>query len=150
MEECENAIVAVSPMNRVARQYRDGVTLLSCYSKHWPCLFPQHGPGPKHTRRIVLQPWQVRVAMEQHPHQFVRGLIHSDGWRGVNRVRGANGEQYEYSRYQFSNHSEDILQLFVQGCAVLGVETKRMNRYNISVNKRASVARLDEFVGPKS
>ena len=28
------------------------------YSKHWPCLFPQHGPGKKHTRRILLEPWQ--------------------------------------------------------------------------------------------
>ena len=26
-------------------------------SKHWPCLFPQHGPGRKHERRIELFPW---------------------------------------------------------------------------------------------
>ena len=28
-------------------------------SKHWPCLFPQHGPGRKHTRKIELEQWQV-------------------------------------------------------------------------------------------
>jgi hypothetical protein len=31
---------------------------VSSYWKHWPCLFPQHGPGRKHERRIALVPWQ--------------------------------------------------------------------------------------------
>ena len=26
--------------------------------KHWPCLFPQHGPGRKHERKIRLEAWQ--------------------------------------------------------------------------------------------
>ena len=26
--------------------------------QHWPCLFPQHGPGRKHERPIVLEHWQ--------------------------------------------------------------------------------------------
>ena len=28
------------------------------FSKHWPCLFPQHGPGRKHERKIELTVWQ--------------------------------------------------------------------------------------------
>ncbi|MFI9836970.1 helix-turn-helix domain-containing protein [Nonomuraea sp. NPDC051941] len=51
-----------------------------------PHLFPQHGPGKKHERPIVLEPWQ-REIVSAHPGRFVRGLIHSDGWRGTNRVR---------------------------------------------------------------
>ena len=30
----------------------------TCRWKHWPCLFPQHGPGRKHERPIVLEDWQ--------------------------------------------------------------------------------------------
>ena len=45
--------------------------------------------------------WQRCIALDRHPEQFLRGLIHSDGWRGINRVRGANGSPYAYPRYQF-------------------------------------------------
>jgi hypothetical protein len=47
---------------------------VSSYWKHWPCLFPQHGPGRKHERRIALVPWQQRI-VDAHPDQVVRGLI---------------------------------------------------------------------------
>ena len=55
-----------------------------------------------------------------------------------------------YPRYQFSNRSEDILGIFCEACDTLGVERRRMNAVTISVAKRDSVARLDEFVGPKA
>jgi hypothetical protein len=32
---------------------------------------------------------------------------------------------------------------------MLGIEWRQMNRYNISVARSESVARLDEFIGPK-
>src|SRR3546814_15577428 len=38
--------------------------------------FPQHGPGRKHERPIVLEPWQVGI-VEAHPAAFLRGLFHS-------------------------------------------------------------------------
>jgi len=49
------------------------------------CLFPQHGPGRKHQRKIELEEWQD-VILRKFPGDFPRGLFHSDGWRGVNRV----------------------------------------------------------------
>jgi hypothetical protein len=101
-------------------------------------------------RPIALQPWQAEIALVESPELFVRGLIHSDGWRGTNRVRGANGRPYAYPRYQFSNRSADIRQLFVQACAAMSVDTRRVNERTISVAHRDSVARLDRFVGPKS
>jgi hypothetical protein len=149
VEECSGAMRSVMPGGSVVRQLRSGVRLLSIYSKHWPCLFPQHGPGPKHLRPIVLEGWQRTIALEAHPERFVRGLVHSDGWRGINNVRGANGQPYAYSRYQFTNHSLQIQQLFVDACVALGVECRQMNRWNISVNTRKSVALLDRHVGPK-
>ena len=110
---------------------------VSSYWKHWPCLFPQHGPGRKHERRIALVPWQQRM-VDAHPDQLVRGLIHSDGSR-----------PYEYVRYEFSNRSDDIKRIFCEACDALGVQWRVMNRESISVARRASVARLDEFIGPK-
>ena len=53
---------------------------VSVYSSHLVCLFPQHGPGPKHKRKIALEPWQASL-VEQAPWAFIRGCIRSDGWR---------------------------------------------------------------------
>jgi hypothetical protein len=44
--------------------------------------------------------------------QFLRGLFHSDGWRGLNRVH-VKGRDYSYPRYQFSNRSDAKLDTFV-------------------------------------
>ncbi len=149
VDEVEAAIAAVVPVSAVGRRAKPGAIVVSSYSTHWPCLFPQHGPGRKHERSIVLEPWQRTIALDEFPASFVRGLIHSDGWRGVNRSRGANGTVYEYSRYQFCNRSDDIQRLFVEACDRLGVQAKQMNRWTVAVSTRADVARLDEFVGPK-
>ena len=36
------------------------------FSKHWPCLFPQHEPGRKHERKIELMPWQQNWSTSTH------------------------------------------------------------------------------------
>jgi hypothetical protein len=108
------ALSAVMPTSSVSCVRQTGCTMIKSYSKHWICLFPQHGPGRKHQRRIELAQWQD-IIVRRYPGEFARGLFHSDGWRGVNRVRRtlADGDHwYEYSRYQFSNKSADILRLW--------------------------------------
>lgn len=115
--------------------------------RQWPCLFPQHGPGPKHRRRIQLVGWQRRT-IDEAPQALLRGLIHADGWRGLNRVH-VKGKDYAYPRYQFSSRSDDIRRLFTDTCDKLGVEWRQWTRYHISVAKRDSVALLDTFIGPK-
>ncbi len=59
--------------------------------------------------------------MSQQPEQFIRGLIHSDGSRFINRVR-VKGKTYEYARYNFSSASDDIRSLFTATCDLLGIE----------------------------
>jgi hypothetical protein len=125
----------------------ENVLYVQSHWKHWACLFPQHGPGRKHERRIALAPWQQHI-VDAHPDQLVRGLIHSDGSRHINRIKHPK-RTYEYVRYEFSNRSEDIKRIFCEACDVLGVQWRVMNRDSISVARRASVARLDEFIGPK-
>jgi hypothetical protein len=103
----------VMPLSAVFSRRYGGMTEVQSTSKHWPCLFPQHGPGLKHTRKIELAEWQ-QVIVDRYPGEFARGLFHSDGYRGMNRVRRvlADGEHwYEYPRYLFSNKSTDILGL---------------------------------------
>ncbi|MDX6587982.1 MAG: hypothetical protein QOI31_2455 [Solirubrobacterales bacterium] len=114
---------------------------------HWTLAFPQHGPGRKHKRKIELEPWQWDIVKE-HTGLFLRGLIHSDGWRGWNKVK-SKGKWYAYPRYQFSNRSDDIRKLFCDACDLLGVEWKPWTRWHISVARRDSVALLDEHVGFK-
>ena len=119
----------------------------------WPWILPQHGPGRKHNRPIILAPWQ-REIVDAHPRPFLRGLIHSDGCRTINRFKtnlpSGRVAEYEYPRYFFSNRSADIRGLFCEYCERLGIRWTQSNPRNISVAHRDSVAALDAFVGPKT
>lgn len=151
MDECEAAIRAVMPDNRVNRVGRRGMHNVKSYSKHWTCLFPQHGPGHKHERPIVLEAWQQEIVAE-FPERFVRGLIHSDGCRVYNvavRTQGEKTTRYYYSRYHFTNESPHIRDLFTQALDGLGVQWRYNRRNCVSIARRESVRRLDSFVGPK-
>jgi hypothetical protein len=117
-----------------------------------PCLFPQHGPGRKHERPIILEPWQ-REIVEEHPSDFLRGLFHSDGSRVANRasrqVAGVT-KRYDYPRWQFVNHSEDILGLCEWALDQVGIARRRSKPTTVSVSRRSDVRRLDQLIGLKS
>jgi hypothetical protein len=141
----------VMPASSVFCVHQQGCTMVKSTSKHWPCLFPQHGPGRKHTRRIELEQWQSAI-VQKYPGEFARGLFHSDGCRSVNRVRRtlADGDRwYGYPRYFFKNESKDILGLCGEALDMLGVAWRFSSHNTISVARREAVARLDEFVGAK-
>jgi hypothetical protein len=151
LEDCQRAAKAIRPGNKVGTVHKVGCTEVYASSKHWPCLFPQHGPGKKHNRKIELETWQ-RAITNQHPGQFARGLFHSDGCRFTNRVlrRLPSGDRwYEYPRYMFTNESADILRLCGETLDQLGVAWRFSRRNTISVARREAVARLDVYVGPK-
>jgi hypothetical protein len=76
-----------------------GVVVVHVYCGHLACVFPQHGPGKKHERRILLEDWQ-RTIVDAEPWSFLRGCIRSDGCVFVNRTG-----RYEYVSYGFANHS---------------------------------------------
>ena len=92
--------------------------------------------------------------MDEAPEAFLRGLIHSDGCRTVNRFKttlpSGRVAEYEYVRYFFSNLSRDIRGLFCEYCEKLGIRWTQSNHRNISVSHRHSVAKLEAFVGPKA
>jgi hypothetical protein len=146
IEECSDAMRGVRPSAdmKVGHVRNPGCIEICAHWKHWPCLFPQHGPGRKHDRRIQLHLWQESI-VESHPDRLLRGLIHSDGYRGPNYVNGKG-----YLRYQFSNRSNDIRDIFCRACDVCGVRWRQMNRWVISIARAPDVAKLDEIIGPKS
>ncbi len=122
---------------------RPGCVELYSNWKHWICLFPQHGAGPKHARPIRLEAWQERSIL-LYPGQFLAGLIHSDGCRCLNRVKG-----HDYPRYFFSNRSAEIRALFAWACNLVEVSCRADGPRNVSVAQRESVSILDQLVGGK-
>ncbi|WP_329408800.1 transcriptional regulator [Streptomyces sp. NBC_00704] len=151
IDACEAAVRTISPAHTAYRVQAPGCVAVVGYYAHWPHLFPQHGPGKKHERRIALEPWQ-QVIVDEHPWQFVRGLIHSDGCRITNwteRTVGGERKRYAYPRYFFTNVSGDVIGLFTDVLDRLGVEWRMQNPRNVSIARKASVALLDAHVGPK-
>ncbi len=155
IEACATAVEAVSPSGKAYRVQAVGYISVVSYSAHWPCLFPQHGPGKKHERPIVLEPWQHAI-VDAHPWEFIRGLIHSDGCRITNwttRMVAGERKRYEYPRYFFTNTSTDIVRLFTDTLDKVGVEWRTLNQsraaVTVSVAKKASGALMDARVGPK-
>lgn len=146
VEECAVAMHAVLP-NKVLIQQRQGCVEIGSSSKHWPCLFPQHGPGRKHERAIELSTWQRRI-VDEYPRALLRGLIQSDGCRDNNFVV-SRGKRYVYPRYTFSNASDDIRRIFTDTCDRLDVHWTQPSARIISIARRADVAFLDTFIGPK-
>jgi len=139
-------VLRASAVNVLSHKTQNMETV-SSFSKHWPHLFPQHGPGLKHKRRIALEPWQ-QLIVDRHPGRLLRGLIHSDGCRVTNVIRHPK-KTYTYPRYFFSNRSLDIQGIFCEACDRLGVAWREDGPWNISVARRDAVAILDRHIGPK-
>ncbi|MCX4749692.1 helix-turn-helix domain-containing protein [Kitasatospora sp. NBC_01287] len=155
MDSVEQAMRDVLPTNTPCRVRRTGCKDVKVYSQHLTCLFPQHGPGKKFERPIILEPWQQDI-VNAHPWGLLRGLIHSDGCRIVNwATRTVNGvvRRHEYPRYFFTNKSTDIIGIFTNTLDSVGVEWKAARRtngaVNISIARRASIALMDQHIGPK-
>jgi hypothetical protein len=127
---CEEAMLATLAKT-VQLVPKPGCVMVQAYSKHWPCLFPQYGPGRKHQRQIVLSEWQ-QAMVDADPRPLLRGLFHSDGCRAVNRVT-VRGKVYAYPRYFFANESRDILEICGSALDQVGVRWRRNRANSISV-----------------
>jgi hypothetical protein len=154
IDEAVEALDAALTPPSVRRYERGGGTyvILQVGGPWVTHAFPQHGPGHKHERKIELLDWQREIT-HAHPGALVRGLIHSDGCRTINRFKtklpSGRVKEYAYPRYFFSNLSGDIRAIFVEHCDLLGVRCTMSNARNVSVSHRDSVAILEEVVGPK-
>lgn len=138
------------PSNSVGSHQQHGGTtvVVWVYSKHLGCLFPQHGPGLKHSRQIELEEWQQRL-VEDEPWGLIKGLIWTDGCRFVNRTG-----PHEYRSFAFSNCSEGIVDMLLDATRRVGLEPRvtfelRRRIWHVRFNRRRCVALLDQHVGGK-
>ncbi|MGO9153756.1 hypothetical protein [Mycobacterium sp.] len=130
VDRCREAIDILMPGQRAATPRRsDNCIEVSLYSKHWPCLLPQHGTGKKHLRPIRLEPWQEGLVKEA-TEEFIRGLIDSDGCRVV------------------ANDSDDIRGLFIAALDELGIPWTRSSRYVIAICRRSRCRVSTNSSGP--
>jgi len=150
----------IFPGNKV-NIYERGDTKMcevSVHSKIIPQLFPQIGNGKKHQRPIKLETWQTKI-VEQFPSDFIRGLIQTDGCRYIHRV-----SERKYPKYNFTNTSQDIINLLCWACDLLSIHytihTRRSkdpngvdldtHKITVTFNRRDAVEYLDRIVGPKN
>lgn len=113
--------------------------IISVYKKNIKEIFPQHGEGLKHKRKIKLEKWQKEII---DPLCFIQGLFHSDG----SYVQGKN------VFYQFTNMSTDIKKMYLYYCKKIGVQTSStdFNKKNIYIYKKNFVKYLEEKIGTKT
>ena len=87
VELAELAIRRTMPATRTRRYMpKDSVVRVLAATVAWREAFPQHGRGRKHERKIELVEWQREIT-GAFPREFLRGLIHSDGCRTMNRFK---------------------------------------------------------------
>ena len=140
--EAEALLARCFVFNKVGGVVEGGRIDLSVWHRHLGCLLPQHGVGKKHERVLTFESWQRRL-IERAPWGLLRGLIRSDGCVFLNRTG-----PYVYESYEFSNHSQDILDLFCATCGLVGVDYRRQPRC-VRICRRGSVALMQTFVGRK-
>jgi hypothetical protein len=152
VSDVERMISNTRPSGRIHLVSAPGAVVVQSNWKHWRRLLPQHGPGRKHERPIVLEAWQKTI-VEANPADFLRGLFHSDGCRANNwtrRLVAGEMKRYDYPRWQFTNHSADIRELCCWALDLVEVPWRQSNWKTISVSTRSGVSLLDELIGLKS
>jgi hypothetical protein len=143
IEEAAGAVAVISGRAHVLKRSDNCVEVYSFW-RPWICHLPQHGPGKKHDRVIQLTHWQQDL-VDRWPELPLRGLIQSDGCRFVS-TRRCN---WSAPRYSLSNRSADIHGIFRRACELVALSWTIGGPYTTYVSRKADVARLDEFIGPK-
>jgi hypothetical protein len=156
LERCfpKNRIGTAKPSRSPWSGRDDSWIVLSLYSSHLACVFPQHGIGKKHEREIRLESWQVEL-VGAAPWALIRGLIRTDGCHFVNRTNIHRSTPYEYLSYYFANKSKDIVDVLLRALDQVGIRDgrtrfdKARGLWQVRINRRASVALMLEYVGLK-
>lgn len=154
IDAVERALRRCLPLSPVGRQLADrgSCTVVGVYGNHLPCLFPQHGPGKKHLRKIALEDWQLRMVWAA-PWALLRGLVWSDGSSFTNRTG-----RYEYLSFEFTNLSDDLIRLFADACELVDVTCRayiprtvggKRRKGQVRMNRRDAVALFVKHVGIK-
>lgn len=120
-EEWKRNLQMILPENSVNlyRKKNGNCNIVLVYSRKLTDLFPQYGDGRKHSRKLDLIEWQKEI-IENHPQEFIRGCIQSDGC-----IYSQTIGKYTYKRYAFSNMSEDIIDFFLLALSFVGIKKEK-------------------------
>jgi hypothetical protein len=107
---------------------------------------PDYRPGPRGPRLDV-------ALLPGAQYAYLLGLYLGDGHivaaARTFRLTIKLDARYRYARYAFANRSDDIKQILCDHLDRLGIRWTRPNEKDIAIARKADVARMDEFVGPK-
>lgn len=148
IREIMESMELILPCNKVYISNKTGCKSVTINSNHLPILFPQHGEGAKHTRKIELVEWQVKY-LEENSKYLARGLFHSDG--------SYYGNDRKF--YNFTNCSLDI-HIIYQKCLELNDVEFRFNSKKVSekhspawvtvMYRKSEVDKAYQFLGEKT
>lgn len=149
IQYCRQQLEVLFPKNKTRLLNQNNCTVIIIAKKNLPHWFPQHGPGKKHNRDIILEKWQEEI-LEKYSKDFIKGLIHSDGSR-YTQTQG----KYISIFYNFTNLSKDIMNLFQKYLDKLDIKYTSRVKTNgkqlmCEIRRKKEVLKLDEFIGPKS
>jgi hypothetical protein len=146
IERAAQSIADVCPTQRAGIYPSIGCSVVAGYWRLWPVVFPQHGPGPKHARPIVLTDWQLQITTASRASS---SRPHPRRWLPLHREPAQERNELPIRSLLLSNKSEDIKAIFCEHLDLLGIGWTRPNSASIAIDRRAEVAKLDAFVGPK-
>jgi transcriptional regulator with XRE-family HTH domain len=149
IEECRVAMAAVLPCNRahVGRRSMGRCVDVSMWSKHWPCLIPQHGPGRKHLREISLFGWQDR-SLKENVSAFC-AVLYIAMARESSRLSARATTFDEPLATRSATGLAIYGNSFARAAMHWGSAGTQPSENQIAIYRQASVAILDCFVGPK-
>lgn len=118
---------------------------ITIYDKYLPIYFPQHGKGFKHDRKIRLNDFQLKNIDDV---ELLKGLWISDGSFYIAKL-----SKYKYERYNFTNKSTDLIEIFSGLLDNLGVKHSKRVKNNgvwiIEIQNKKYVSILRDILGIK-
>lgn len=148
-KEWADKLKILFPENSVNIHRRKGCNcnIVLLYSRKLLDLFPQYGDGVKHKRKLIFTDWQRKV-IQEYPEQFIRGCFQSDGCIYNQKVG-----KYAYKRYNFTNMSEDIIDLFLETLQLVGIQKAKwqdkMNKFVVQNFSKESLRILGHIIDKK-
>jgi hypothetical protein len=91
-------------------------------------------------QRLILANGDDASKAEQVPAERI-----ADGHRLINTGRG----NWTCPRYGFTQVSADIRSIFCEACDLMGLRWTRSGERTVYISRKADVALLDRFIGPK-
>lgn len=140
-----SALGKLFPNNKIHnyQQLHSKCVEVNVHNKYLTKVFPQHGTGKKHDRDVSLKDWQWDIVWKE-PECFIKGLIDSDG-----SYYPYNYNKTPRMRYQFTNKSLDIVDMYLKVMAKLDISAmptrKKTGTINVFTNMPDHVEKLDNL-----